>query len=155
MQAWETMGVDASGFIHAPAPQQGPDPKMAMAMATMQAKQTDAQVKMAGLQQKEKQQQREAADRMVISQSEDKKMAAEQAMAQEANQTKLTIAQMSEGTERLRMAKELHDAKQDRTHQAVTSHLEREHKAGIAHLDRQHEKQLNKEKADVSQRKEQ
>lgn len=146
MQAWQTMGVDASEFIHQPAPQQGPDTKTAMAMAQVQGKQQDSQVKMAALQQKEKQQQREAADRMVISQTKDKQIAAEQQRDAADRETKEKIALINQQTEKMRMAREVESERLKRTHEAVTSHFDREHEHAIT------DKQLasQKETANVS-----
>lgn len=144
MQAWETMGVDASGFIHQPSPQ-GPDPKAAMAQATFAAKQADTQVEMAKLQQKSQQQQREAADRVVQAQTKDKELAFEQQNNAADRATKEKIAQMQEETERMRLQKEMDAQNKDRLHDAVTSHLDRSYDHTNQGLDRIHEAAINRQ----------
>ena len=115
LQAWASLGVDASSFIHQPAPQQPQqDPKAMAVQAQMQGKQMDLQIKQAQLQMDNEQQQREAADRVVQSQTKQAELHASLVRDAAKNQSEERIAAIHEQTERLRLTQEAHGAHLDR-----------------------------------------
>jgi hypothetical protein len=121
MEAWHTMGVDASSFLHQPPPA-GPDNGQAIAAAQLQMQ---AQLKQAELKQKEMQQQREAADRVAQVQLKMQELNVDTQNDAADRASKEKVAMIEQETQRLRMLKELHSENQDRVHKNINNHLDR------------------------------